>query len=62
MAPGDVEAVVVALERLHGDQRERQAIADRGFGLIRDELNWDVAGRRFVATLEAVSAGRPLDA
>ena len=59
--PGDVEAVAVALERLHGDERERRAIADRGFALVRDELNWDVAGHRFVNTLEAAAAGRPLD-
>jgi glycosyltransferase involved in cell wall biosynthesis len=56
--PEDPDAVVAALRALRDDPEERRAMAERGFGLVRDELNWDVAGHRFVTHLLAL-AGRP---
>lgn len=48
---GDIDSVVSALTRLRDDPARRLAMADAGFRLIDEELNWDVAGERFVATL-----------
>jgi glycosyltransferase involved in cell wall biosynthesis len=54
----DVDAVVAALRHLAADEPDRRAKADRGYALVRDELNWDVAGERFLAELTRI-AGRP---
>jgi glycosyltransferase involved in cell wall biosynthesis len=55
-AGADVDAVVAALRHLVADAEDRRAKADRGYRLVRDELNWDVAGARFVAELERIAA------
>ncbi len=52
---GDVPAVVAALRSLRDDETDRRAKADRGFALIRNELNWEVAGPRFVEHLRGLS-------
>ena len=52
----DPEATVRALRRLRDDANERRSMANRGFALICDELNWDRAGRMFVDHLRAVVA------
>jgi glycosyltransferase involved in cell wall biosynthesis len=52
---GDVDAVVAALVRLAEDADERIAMGDRGYRLVTEELNWDVAGRRFVTTLRGIA-------
>jgi glycosyltransferase involved in cell wall biosynthesis len=52
----DPDATVRALRRLRDDPDGRRAMADRGFALICDELNWDRAGRIFVDHLRAVAA------
>jgi glycosyltransferase involved in cell wall biosynthesis len=57
-AGADVDAVVAALRHLAADGPDRRAKADRGYALVRDELNWDVAGARFLAELARI-AGRP---
>jgi glycosyltransferase involved in cell wall biosynthesis len=56
----DDDAVEAAVRRLAADATERTAIADAGYRLVRDELNWDVAGPAFVAQLErwAAAGGR----
>jgi glycosyltransferase involved in cell wall biosynthesis len=59
VAAGDVEGVVAALDGLAADADRRGAMADRGYALVRDELNWDVAGGRFVATLAELATSRP---
>jgi glycosyltransferase involved in cell wall biosynthesis len=53
----DVDAVVAALRHLAVDEADRRAKADRGYALVRDELNWDVAGERFLAELARIAAG-----
>jgi glycosyltransferase involved in cell wall biosynthesis len=50
----DVDAVVAALRHLAGDEADRVGKADRGYALVRDELNWDVAGARFLDALTTV--------
>ena len=55
---GDPDAAVAALYRLRDDDSERIGMADRGFSLIRDELNWDLAGERFVEQIRRW-AGEP---
>lgn len=55
---GDVDAVVAALDTLAGDADARVAMADRGYAEVVRERNWEVAGRRFVAELTAIVAGR----
>jgi glycosyltransferase involved in cell wall biosynthesis len=52
----DPDAVVCALRRLRDDPVERRTMADRGFTLICDELNWDRAGQIFVDHLRTVAA------
>jgi glycosyltransferase involved in cell wall biosynthesis len=51
----DVDAVVAALRHLVADEVDRRAKADRGYALVTDELNWDVAGARFVDELVRVA-------
>ena len=51
----DPRATVDALRSLRDDPETRVAMADRGFELVRDELNWDRAGRDFVNHLEGVA-------
>ncbi|MTV27259.1 glycosyltransferase family 4 protein [Nitriliruptoraceae bacterium ZYF776] len=52
---GTVPATLDAVRRLRDDADARHAAAERGYALVRDELNWDVAGARFVAELERVA-------
>lgn len=54
---GDVEAIVAALDRLAAEPTTRLAMADRGYAHVVAELNWDVAGARFVAALHDVATG-----
>jgi glycosyltransferase involved in cell wall biosynthesis len=54
-AGADVDAVVAALRHLVADAADRHAKADRGYALVSRELNWDVAGSRFVAELERIA-------
>lgn len=55
---GDVDEVELAVRRLAGpDATQREAIAERGHALVRDELNWDLAGATFVALLVRWAAG-----
>ncbi len=51
--PYDVDATMAALRRLRDDEVTRNAMADRGYALVRDELNWDLEGPRFVARVRA---------
>ncbi len=65
---GDIDEVELAVRRLAADNvddpdgapaaAEREAIADRGYALVRDELNWDLAGAAFVALLVRWAAGK----
>jgi glycosyltransferase involved in cell wall biosynthesis len=52
----DVDAVVAALRHLVADEADRRAKGDRGYDLVATELNWDVAGARFVDELVRVAA------
>lgn len=51
--PGDVPGVISAIEYLAEHEEERTDMADRGLALVRDELNWDIVGERFVSYLRA---------
>lgn len=51
--PYDVDAAATALLQLRDDAALRTAAADQGYALVRDQLNWDVEGPRFVAQLKA---------
>ena len=51
--PYDVDTTASALLRLRDDEAMRNAMADRGYALIRDELNWDLEGPRFTAFVRA---------
>ncbi len=53
----DVDAVVAAIRSLATDPDARRAKAERGYRLVADELNWQVAGERFVDEVERVAAG-----
>lgn len=58
----DPDAVVSAIHALRDDAQRRREMGDRGFALIRDQLNWDTASTTFVRQLqlwaEAAPAGR----
>lgn len=54
----DPDAVVAALDRLRTDADTRITMANRGLALIRNELNWDSAGARFVEYLREVGSRR----
>ena len=56
---GDPDAVIAALHRLRDDDVERTAMGDRGFALIRDRLNWDVAGASFVRQIRQWAGAAP---
>lgn len=59
---GDDDAVESAVRRLVADATEREALADAGYRLVHDTLNWNVAGVAFVELLEdwaARSHGQP---
>jgi glycosyltransferase involved in cell wall biosynthesis len=56
---GDDDAVETAVRRLTSDATERERLADAGYRLVRDELNWDVAGLAFVELLERWAAAGP---
>ena len=51
----DPEAVAAAIRYLRTHPAERTAMADRGFALTRNELNWEIAGAAFVETLTALA-------
>ena len=58
--PYDAQATISALRRLRDHRTARVAMADRGFGLVCDELNWEQAGERFVGQLmEWADVGLP---
>jgi glycosyltransferase involved in cell wall biosynthesis len=57
--PFDPRAVQVALERLHTAADERRAMATRGITLTHERLNWQLAGKEFVATLHAFAGAPP---
>ena len=57
--PGDVDAVVAALDTLAAGTERRVAMADRGYAEVVRERNWQVAGRRFVGVLTDIVAARP---
>ena len=52
---GDDDAVEAAVRHLATAHDERRATAERGYALVRDELNWDRSGARFVAHLEELA-------
>ncbi len=52
---GDDDAVEAAVRHLATAHDERRAIAERGYALVRDELNWNRSGARFVAYLEELA-------
>lgn len=52
VAVGDHDATEAAVRQLVGDAGERGAMADRGYQLIREGLNWDCSRHRFVALVE----------
>src|SRR5690625_4844503 len=52
---GDDDAVEKAVDTLLSDHEQRQAMAERGFALVRDELNWNRSGARFVQHLEQIA-------
>lgn len=56
--PYDTQATVRALRRLRDDRAARVAMADRGFDLVCDELNWEVASEPFVRQLMAWADAR----
>lgn len=55
----DVDAVVAALRHLVADEADRRAKGDRGYELVATELNWDVAGARFVDELLRIAGTAP---
>ena len=52
----DPDAVAAAIRHLRAHPAERRAMAERGYTLTRDELNWDIAGAAFVATIRALAS------
>ena len=59
---GDDDAVEAAVRHLATDHDERREIAERGYTLVRDELNWNRSGARFVALLEELAGRLPSEA
>ena len=59
--PQDPDATIRALRELRSDQAARHAMADRGFALIRDDMNWERAGADFVDQLREWCTDRPYE-
>ena len=57
----DPGAVQAAIRDLHENPRRRREMADHGFALVREQLNWELAGAAFVATLQEIARGSESD-